>query len=133
MMTMLGFLADAAGFCCASATLAQVRPSAAINSAIPFFMVMPPLLFESKNRLPVVLHADHGPAFRLRLVPGLVELADLRLPVVGILARGVVVMHDQHEALAGAGRGELQHLQVAVGIAEGGDGTAPDDAVDPHR
>src|SRR5690349_16842205 len=31
--------------------------------------------------LPVVLHAHHRPAFRDGLVPGLVELADVALPV----------------------------------------------------
>ena len=39
-------------------------------------------------------------------------------------------MDDADEARAAAGRGPLQHLQVAVRIAEGEDRAAADEAVD---
>ena len=47
-----------------------------------------------KNRFPIVLHAHDRPAFRFRFVPCLVELADVRLAVVGPFALGVGVMND---------------------------------------
>ncbi|MCY1344843.1 hypothetical protein D9M69_308900 [compost metagenome] len=42
-------------------------------------------------------------------------------------------MHQAHEAFAAAGGGPLQHLQVAVGVAEGEDRPAADDRIDAHR
>ena len=39
-------------------------------------------------------------------------------------------MDDQAEARPGARRGPLQHLQVAVGVAEGDDRAAADEPVD---
>src|SRR5215470_12527277 len=127
--TIFGFLPPAAGFCCACA------PPAMHNAAITrmsFFMVVPSVV-ERKDSLPIGFHADDNPVPRLGLVPGAVELADIRLAVVGELALGVVVVHEEHEARARAGRGELQHLQIAVRIAEGRDRPAADAAVDAHR
>src|SRR5215813_3126006 len=118
--TMFGFLAPAVGFCCACARPAHASASAAVKRKSLVFMAIPPLLFERKDLLPVGFHADDDPVFRLRLVPGLVELADARLAVVGELALSVVVVDEEREAAAFAGRGHLQHLQVAVGVAEGG-------------
>src|SRR4029079_18900442 len=86
-----------------------------------------------EDRLPIVLHVDHGPAFGRRLVERLVELADVGLAVVGIFAHRVGVMHQPHEAQALAERGPFQHLLVAVGVAEGEDRLAPDDAIDGFR
>ena len=70
---------------------------------------------------------------RLRLVERLVELADVRLAVVGPLALGVGVVDEEAEARAAAGGGPLQHLQVAVGVAEGGDRAAADVRLDADR
>src|SRR5260221_2715716 len=129
MTRMLGFL-PAAGFCCACATPVQVRASAAIKRMSLFFMAMSPLLFESENFLPVVLHADHGPAAGIGFVEPLVEAADARFAVVGPFAAGVVVVNVEAETRALAGGGPLQHLQVAVRIAERRDGPAADEFLD---
>lgn len=48
----------------------------------------------------------------------------LRFVVAGPLARRVGVVHIEAEARAGTGAGPLQHLQVAVGVAAGGDGAS---------
>ena len=50
--------------------------------------------------------------------------------VVGPLALGVGVVDDGHEAGAAARGRVLQHLQVAIGVAEGEDRAAADEAVD---
>src|SRR5262245_63116272 len=42
-------------------------------------------------------------------------------------------MHDEREALPRPRRGVLEHLQVAVGIAEGGERPAADDLLDVDR
>src|ERR1700754_2925122 len=91
------------------------------------------LRLEREHLLPVLLHVDEGPAFRPGLVPCLVELSDLRWPVVGVFARGVRVVHDAGKARARACRGPLQHLQIAVGVAESEDRAAADEAVDAYR
>src|SRR5262245_13095395 len=57
----------------------------------------PMLLVEGKDAGPVLLHVHDRPALRERLVERLVELADVRLPVVGPLAVRVGVVHDPHE------------------------------------
>ena len=41
--------------------------------------------------------------------------------------------HDPGKPCATAGHGPLQHLQVAVGVTEGKDGAAVDEAVDADR
>ena len=52
---------------------------------------------ESEDGLPVVFHADDGPAVLLRLDHERVaERADLRFRAVSELARSVVVMHQHH-------------------------------------
>src|SRR5262245_17610093 len=92
--TMLGFFSAAAGFgfCCACA--AHARPKAAMNRMSLRVMAIPSLL-KCENFLPVGFHADDDPVLRLRLVPGLVELTDVRGTIVGVFARGIVVMHEQ--------------------------------------
>src|SRR5262245_65816617 len=92
--TMFGFLPPGAGFCCACARPAHASASAAVKRKSLVFMAIPPLLIEGKDLVPVGLHADDDPVFRLRLVPGLVELSDVRRAVVRVLALGVVVVHD---------------------------------------
>src|SRR4029450_4232991 len=72
-----------------------------------------------KDRLPVRLHVDDGPAAFFRLVHRLVEPADARIAVIGVFALGIDVVHDTHESRAGMGGSPLQHLQVAVRVAEG--------------
>jgi hypothetical protein len=51
--------------------------------------------------------------------------------IVGVFARGIVVVDVEAEAQAAAGAGVLQHLQVTIGVAEGRDGAAADVLVDP--
>jgi hypothetical protein len=46
---------------------------------------------------------------------------------------GVRVMDNQSDAGRTADGGELQHLQVAIGVAEHGDGPAADDLLDGRR
>src|SRR5262245_80204 len=128
MISMLGFL-PAAGFCCASAA---PEKQSAMKRSISFFMVTPSF-FECKDFLPVGFHADDGPGLGLCLVPGLVQLGDVRGSVVGVLARRIVVMHEQREAPPGARGGELQHLEVAVGVAECGQRPTADDLLDVDR
>ena len=92
-----------------------------------------------KDRLPVVLHADHRPAVLLGLVDQrLGERADLGVRqavrgAVGVLALGVVVEHQHHQPRAVAGAGPLEHLAVAVGVAERGVGPLADEQVDADR
>src|SRR5690606_18140051 len=66
---------------------------------------------EGEHRPPVPLHVDNGPAFGRRLIPCLVEPADVGLPVVGPLASGIGVVDNPHEAGAAARRRPLQHLE----------------------
>src|SRR5690349_7264977 len=89
-----------------------------------------PRLFERIDLLPVALHVDHGPALRGRLVQGLVEPADRRLAVVGPLALGVRMVNEPHEAGAVAGGGPLEHLLIAVRVAEREDRAAADESLD---
>jgi len=58
--------------------------------------------FGRKHRRPVLCHVDDGPAALRGLVPGLVELSDLGLPVVGIFAGRIGVMDDADEARSAA-------------------------------
>ena len=66
----------------------------------------------------------------LWLHPALVEPPEQR-NVVRVLAFGVGMMDDQAEAGAGARGGLPEHLAVAVGIAERGDGPAADELAIP--
>src|SRR5262245_24818539 len=58
--------------------------------------------------LEIVLHADDQPAAPLGLVEGAIELSDRGRPVIGELARGVVVAQEQHQPRAVAAGGVLQ-------------------------
>ena len=53
--------------------------------------------------------------------------------VVRKLARPIVVVHEEGEACSRAGRGPLQHLQVAVRVAKGGNGPPANAALDADR
>src|SRR5262245_6164667 len=79
---------------------------------------------------PLRLHVDDGPALLFRLVPRLVEPADRRLAIVRPLALGVRVMDDAHEPRTGTGGRPLQHLVIAVRVAEREYGTMTDELVD---
>ena|ERR1041385_1411463 len=67
------------------------------------------------------------------LVPRLVELADVRGPVVGPLPLDIGVMHDPRQARAVAGGRVLQHLMIAVRVAEREDRPASNETVDADR
>ena len=89
-----------------------------------------------EDGLPIVLHADHGPAVLLRVLfqrGREVTVFDVRQSArgtVGKFARRVVVQHEQLEPRAAAALRVFQHLLVAHGVAERGDGPAADVLVD---
>jgi Polysaccharide deacetylase len=80
---------------------------------------------------PVGGHVDHGP---LVLGGGGEDLvsaaAQDRIAVVGVLPVAVGVVDDQFQGPAWAGRGPLEHGQVAVGVPGGHDRALPDVPVD---
>src|SRR5688572_11515328 len=126
------------GCACALAAIAVANSS--VNAAQTKLVMASPVHaskscsgLEREDLLPVPLHVHDGPALRLRLIQRLVEFSDLRLPVVGVFALGIGVMHDAGEAGAWSRGGPLQHLQIAVGIAEREDRAAADEAVDADR
>src|SRR6185436_6306722 len=93
--------------------------------------------FESEDALPVLLHADDGPALLLGLVvEGLGERADLAGGETGsrsvrVLARRIVVQHQHHESCSVARARVLEHLTVPGGIAKGRVGPPADHQVNP--
>src|SRR5262244_4079331 len=79
--------------------------------------------FESKYRIPVILHVHYGPAFGPGLIEPFVEPSEGGgFPVVGPLTVGVRVVDIEAESPPAAGGCPLEHLQVTVRIAERGDG-----------
>jgi hypothetical protein len=80
----------------------------------------------------IVLHVHDNPALRPGFVESFVETANVRITVVGPFALGIGVMDVETEARARASSGPLEHLQVAVRIAEGGDGAAANMHVDAN-
>ena len=85
------------------------------------------------DRLPVVFHARDGPASGFCFVEAFVELADVGLAVIGPFALGIGVMDGEAESWAAACGGSLQHLEVAIGVAEGGKRASADMTLDAHR
>ena len=89
-----------------------------------------------EDGLPVVLHADDGPAVFLRMFfqrgrEGTeFDVRQSARRAVGKFARRIVVQHEQLEPRAAAALRVFQHLLVAVGVAERGDGPAADVLVD---
>ena len=78
-------------------------------------------LVEGKDPLPIVLHINHGPPVHCCGVQRHIEFAEMRMAVVGVFAFRISMMHDQAKARAtGAERCPLQHFEIAVGVAEGG-------------
>src|ERR1700735_993235 len=71
-----------------------------------------------KHRLPILLHVDDGPTLYHRLVERLIELADFGIPIVGVFARRIGMVDEAGEAQPLSRHGPLQHLKIAVGIAE---------------
>ncbi len=69
--------------------------------------------------------------FYRRCIERFVEAAEGRVAIVGVFARGVGVMDDEAKAGATGHRRPLQHLQIAVGIAEGRDRAAPMNSLMP--
>ena len=65
------------------------------------------------------------------LVESALELADVAVAVVGEFARGVVVVDDHAQPRTGRRGRPLEHLEVAVRIAEGHDRPLADGLVDP--
>src|SRR5881392_766959 len=81
-------------------------PSSCLSVTWP---VLPKRSFEGEDLVPFALHIDDGPAFGDCIVPGLVELADLGVAVVRVLARRIGVVDEAHEARPVACGGPLQH------------------------
>src|SRR6185295_19367483 len=89
---------------------------------------------EGKDALPVLLHVDDRPLVDGRGVERDVEFPEMRLAVVGIFTFRIGMVDDQAEPRAtGAERRPLQHFEIAVGVAEGGDRTPANVLVDADR
>ncbi|KAG0735899.1 hypothetical protein G6F24_018557 [Rhizopus arrhizus] len=76
-------------------------------------------LFEPVYPFPLRLHVNNRPSAALGFIQRAVQSSDAGIPVIGPLALRVGVVDDARKALASAGGRPLQHLQVAVGVAEG--------------
>ena len=93
-------------------------------------------LLEREDLLPIVLHADHRPAVLLRMLikrwreGTQFDVRQSAGRTVGVFTRRIIVQHQQLEPRAAAALRVFQHLLVATGISEGGDGTAADVLVD---
>src|SRR5262245_61547926 len=133
MMTRMFGFAAAAGWAAAGAPSRAQAARARLAERSIGDMGAPFDLLECEDLLPVALHVDHGPAPGVRLGERLVELADRRGLVVRPLALRVGVMDEADEARPGPGGGPLQHLLVAVGVAEGEDRAAADELLDTCR
>ena len=86
-----------------------------------------------EDRLPVRPHVHDGPALITGRVQCGIQPPHVRLAIVGVLPLGVGVMDDQAEAGTFAGGRPLEHLEVAVGVAEGHHGSAADVQIDVDR
>src|SRR5208283_2940377 len=97
------------------------------------------LFLPGKYLLPVVLHADHGPALRLGLVvQRLGKRADLAVRqslrrTIRVFARGVVVQHQHFQRSTAIRLGVLQHLPVTVRVAKRCSGMLPDEQINIFR
>src|SRR5690349_2505470 len=96
-------------------------------------------LFERKNSLPVVLHADDSPAVLLRLiVKRLRKSADLRIGkplrrTIGVFAPCIVVQQQHHQSRTIACSCVLQHLPITGRVAESRARAAADLQMDALR
>src|SRR5688572_29272007 len=91
------------------------------------------LFLRREDDVPIALHVHDRPTSCGGFVEALIQFTDVRLAVVGPFPFGVGVVNVETETRAAAGGGPLEHLEVAIGIAEGGDGTAADVMLDGGR
>ena len=85
------------------------------------------------DHLPVSLHVYNGPAFRCCFVEPFLQAADAGIAVISPFSVAIGMVNVEGESRPRSGRGPLQHLQVAIRVAESGDGAAADVLVDPNR
>src|SRR4029077_6622545 len=88
------------------------------------------LVFEWKDAVPIILHADDRPTLGLCFIKRLIETTEPGLAVVRPLTRDVGMMDNEGEARATPGGRPLEHLQVTVGVPERGDGASADESLD---
>jgi hypothetical protein len=95
-----------------------------------------------KDLFPIGLHVDNRPAIYRCSVQCLVQLADVRMAVIGIFALCVGMMHDEAQTTSATKSQArsvtrqsrpLQHFKIAIRIPKGGDRTAPDVRMDANR
>ena len=67
--------------------------------------------------------SHHRPALGSGFVECLVQFPDMRCAIVGAFTLSVGMMNQAHESRPGSRSRPLQHLVIAVGIAEGKNGT----------
>ena len=79
------------------------------------------LCVEREYSIPVLLHIHDGPAIHPGFVEALVKTTDRRLAIVSPFTLRVGVMDIETETRACAGGGPLEHLQIAIPVAERGD------------
>src|SRR3954463_15291987 len=85
---------------------------------------------ERKNAFPVPLHVDDCPALGASVIERLIELPDVRMAIVSPFAFSIGMMYDAHEAGPLASRCPLQHLIVAIRVAEREDRLPSNKAID---
>ena len=69
----------------------------------------------------------------IRLVEGLVELADVAFAIVGKLAVRICVVNKESQSTTITTQGVFDHLDIAVGIAECQNRTATNVLIDSYR
>ena len=79
------------------------------------------------------IRSYYGPTFRLCLIEGLVQLADMRFSIIRPLPLCICMVNEKAKAGPRPSSRPFQHLQIAVGIAEGCDRAATDVRVDTDR
>lgn len=77
--------------------------------------------------------SHHRPALGSGFVECLVQFPDMRCAIVRPFTLSVGMMNQAHESRPGSRSRPLQHLVIAVGIAEGKNGTTADELLDPDR
>ena len=82
------------------------------------------------NDLPVLLHVDNRPVFRLCFVEAFVQATNAGFSVVGPFALAIGVVDVERKSRSLSGSGPFQHLQVSVGIAERCDRATADVLID---
>lgn len=87
------------------------------SRAIAFFRVNDP---------PVALHIDNRPIFGFGLEERFVQSVDVGVLIVVPFVPSIGVVDQQCESPAFSVGGSLEHLQIAVGIAEGCNRATPD-------